>query len=241
MSVVTPCPTGSAAERARSIVAAACSSTVRTPEGRVELFTDHGVDGGRLCLRAGAEGPLVTEIDRAEYGDLPAVVELTDLAPVSVPDRIRARVAVTGWLTLTGRPDPAGRVPVHCEPAEIQLITADGCVDVTPEEFAAARPDPLAAAEAEMLTHLCDSHPEAVTALSRLIAPRLLQGAVRVQPYRLDRYGVVLRVERTGGRYRDTRLAFIRPLQGVDDLTGALSALLARAQQCRRARLFHEA
>ncbi|ANZ19820.1 hypothetical protein SNOUR_32940 [Streptomyces noursei ATCC 11455] len=57
-----------------------------TPEGDVLLL----VPGGSAAARAAAH---------AQDDDLPAVMEITDVAPVSVPYRIRGRAWVAGWLT----------------------------------------------------------------------------------------------------------------------------------------------
>ncbi|MCB5165324.1 DUF2470 domain-containing protein [Streptomyces bambusae] len=57
-----------------------------TPDGDVILL----VSGESAAARAAAH---------AQDDDLPAVIEITDVAPVSVPHRIRARVQLAGWLT----------------------------------------------------------------------------------------------------------------------------------------------
>ncbi|MFB7632655.1 DUF2470 domain-containing protein [Streptomyces sp. NPDC056149] len=57
-----------------------------TPEGDVLLL----VPGDSVAARSAAH---------AQDDDLPAVMEITDVAPVSVPHRIRGRAWVAGWLT----------------------------------------------------------------------------------------------------------------------------------------------
>ncbi len=57
-----------------------------TPEGDVLLL----VPGDSAAARAASH---------AQDDDLPAVMEITDVAPVSVPHRIRGRAWVAGWLT----------------------------------------------------------------------------------------------------------------------------------------------
>ncbi|MER6051067.1 DUF2470 domain-containing protein [Streptomyces sp. NPDC001793] len=57
-----------------------------TPEGDVLLL----VPGDSAAARAAAH---------AQDDDLPAVMEITDVAPVAVPHRVRGRAWVAGWLT----------------------------------------------------------------------------------------------------------------------------------------------
>ncbi|MET9972829.1 DUF2470 domain-containing protein, partial [Streptomyces sp. NPDC006356] len=99
-----------------------------------------------------------------------------------------------------------------------------------------AAPDPLATAEARLLTHLADCHPDAVERLTRLVDPDSLHGAVRVQPLAVDRHGLTLRIERARSD-GDVRLPFHRPADGVAQLTERMHVLLAQASaaSCPRA------
>jgi hypothetical protein len=76
----------------------------------------------------------------------------------------------------------------------VDLITQAPPCGPDPPELAAAEPDPLAATEAELLTHLAGAHGDAVGLLAQLVDRRFLLGVTRVDPLRLDRYGVVLRL-----------------------------------------------
>ena len=101
------------------------------------------------------------------------------------------------------------------------------------DDLVRAEPDPLAETEAEMLTHLAGAHGDTVELLAQLVDVRLLQGVTRVDPLRLDRYGIVLRLRRTGGR-RDVRLPFpVRPRNPAHAVV-QIQALLARARACPR-------
>ena len=64
--------------------------------------------------------------------------------------------------------------------------------------------------------------------LTRLVDARLRQGVVRVWPYRLDRHGLVLRLEYATG-HADQRLAFREPLASPDQLPAGLTELIERA------------
>jgi hypothetical protein len=228
----------SAAERVRSVLAAARSLTLTTEAHRVELVGLHSLESpGRLLLNVPAETHLSSEIAVAPYGDVTATVEFTDVSPVSVPDRIRARVVLGGWLAPAGDRPAAqeGMTALSFESATVELEHGGRWVDVDPGDLALAEPDPLAETEAEILTHLAGAHGDAVELLAQLVDVRLLNGVTRVDPLRLDRYGIVLRLQRAGGTH-DVRLAFPSPLRNPAHGVVQLRTLLARARTCPRRR-----
>ncbi|MFB7596629.1 DUF2470 domain-containing protein [Streptomyces sp. NPDC056160] len=219
-----------AARRARSVLATAWSCAVSTQGGREEFAGAHTVaEDGRVLLRLPGDSALGAAALCAPRGELPAVLEFADVAPVPVRDRIRARL----WLT--GRFAHADEHLVF-QPRRVVLRQAPAAVVVDPEEFAAAGPDPLASAEARLLTHLADAHPDAVRRLTRLVAADSLHGAVRVRPLAVDRHGLTLRVERAR-THGDVRLPFHAPADDVARLTERMHALLAQASaaSCPRA------
>lgn len=135
------------------------------------------------------------------------MVQLTELSPVSTRERVRARVSLGGRLTPVSLPGAQGAVTLRIDVSEVTL-QEDGpreCVPV--EQYRAAEPDPLLLGAAEQLQHLAAHHPEAVEVLTRLCSAHALIGVTRVTPVALDRYGIVLRVERLRG-HRDVRLSF---------------------------------
>lgn len=81
----------------------------------------------------------------------------------------------------------------------------------------------------DLLGHLDLQHGQILPALVALVDPRHLQGDVRVWPYRLDRYGLVLRMEHPGGHV-DQRLGFRRLLTSADHLVHEMALLFARAR-----------
>ncbi len=166
-------------------------------------------------------------------------MELTDVAPVAVPDRVRARVLLRGRLGLAchhaGHDTGTAPVVLCFETDAVTLERGGRLLDVTPAEIAAAEPDPMAETEAEMLIHLADAHEGTIELLARLVEPRLLVGVTRVAPVCLDRYGVVLRLLRTTG-HRDVRLPFPAPLRNPAHAVVQMQTLLARARTCPRRR-----
>ena len=211
-----------AAERARSVLAAAWSCAVTAEGTREELVGAHGVtDDGGVLLQIPEDSVLLAAAICAPRGEPSAVLEFADVAPVPVRDRVRARLWLAGWFSVRD-----GHLAFR--PTRVVLRQRSGALVVDAGEFAAAAPDPLAAAEARLLTHLADCHADAVERLTRLVDPGSLHGAVRVQPLAVDRHGLTLRIERvrSGG---DVRLPFHAPADDVSQLTERIHALLAQA------------
>ncbi|MFF6782870.1 DUF2470 domain-containing protein [Streptomyces sp. NPDC012510] len=219
-----------AAERARSVLAAAWSCAVTAEGGREEFVGAHSVtEDGRVILCVPEDSTLVAAAICAPRGEPSAVLEFADVAPVPVRNRIRARLWLAGWFARNDG-DLAFR------PTRIVLREPSGAVVVDLDDFAAARPDPLATAESRLLTHLADAHPDAVERLTRLVPRDSLHGAVRVQPLAVDRHGLTLRIERARGN-GDVRLTFHQPADDLAQLTERMHVLLSQASaaSCPRA------
>jgi hypothetical protein len=219
-----------AAERARSVLAAAWSCAVTAEGGREDFVGAHTVAGdGRVFLHVPEDSALLTAAICAPRGEPSAVLEFADVAPVPVRSRIRARLWLAGWFV----PEDGH---LAFQATRVVLRLPSGAVVVGLDDFAAAEPDPLAPAEAELLTHLADCHGDAVERLTRLVEPDSLHGVVRVQPLALDRHGLTLRIERTRA-HGDVRLPFHTPADDVAQLTERVHALLAQASaaNCPRA------
>lgn len=216
----------SAAERVRSVLATATSLSVSCDQQPANLLGLHTITScGEILLNVPAESPLRSSVaDDAE----PATIEVTDIAPVAVRDRVRARLTLAGWLSPHGE-------QLRFEPAHATLTLANTTTLVTADDIGAANPDPLSVVEADFLTHLDHTHSEEVALLTRLLSRRQLQSAQRVRPLSLDRYGLVLRVERARGHV-DARLPFPRPVRTPDELGPAMHHLLASTHTCRRRR-----
>ncbi|MFL5996115.1 MAG: DUF2470 domain-containing protein [Streptomyces sp.] len=220
----------SAAEHARSVLAASWSCAVTAEGGREEFVGAHTVtEDGRVTLDVPEDSTLAAAAICAPRGEPSAVLEFADVAPVPVRSRIRARLWIAGWFV-----PGDGRLEVRA--TRVVLRRPSGAVVVDLDEFAAAAPDPLATAEARLLTHLADCHPDAVERLTRLVDADSLRGAVRVQPLAVDRHGLTLRIERARA-HGDVRLPFHAPADDVARLTERIHVLLTRASaaSCPRA------
>ncbi|MFG2602643.1 DUF2470 domain-containing protein [Streptomyces sp. NPDC048514] len=211
-----------AAERARSVLAAAWSCAVTADGVREEYVGAHTVTGdGEVRLSVPDHSTLFTAAVRAPRQEPSAVLEFADVAPVPVRGRIRARVWIAGWFA------PSGGT-LLLRPTRVVLRQPSGAVVVDLAEFAAALPDPLAGAESQLLTHLAAAHPDAVERLTRLVRPESLHAATRVVPLAVDRHGLTLRIER-GRAHGDVRLPFHAPADDVGQLTERMHVLLAQA------------
>ncbi|QKW06680.1 DUF2470 domain-containing protein [Streptomyces sp. NA04227] len=214
------------AERVRSVLAAATSLAVTTQGHRLDLVGLHAVDrSGRLVLHEPPDSQLAAEV-RAAHGELPAVVEFTDIAPTAVRDRVRARVTLAGCLT-----PGVGAGALNFGLARACLEERGRPYTVEPHEYDLAEADPLASYEADLLGHLDAAHADAVELLSRLLPARKLLGVTRVRPLRMDRYGIVLRLERLRGSC-DARLLFHAPATHAGEAVERLHLLLDRASGC---------
>jgi hypothetical protein len=212
------------AERVRSILAAAHSMTVVTDGLHNEV---HRLDGsgamGHIHLHEPSEGGLPRRTTR-----IPVRLELTDIAPTPVRERLRARVTVTGLLAA---PYTAQAAASTCmEFGQAVLEDPRGRTFVTLEALQATEPDPLAMCEAGVLTHLMDSHRELVPLLLRLVRPHPRSGMVRAVPVAMDRYGLTLRLEHPR-THRDVRLPFPTPVTDIEQAGPRIHALLAAARR----------
>ncbi|WP_433320943.1 DUF2470 domain-containing protein [Micromonospora sp. CA-269861] len=217
------------------MLAAADSLTLHVPGVEAYVAGRHVVTSdGRLRIDLPVGCHLTHHL--AHQQDTVAMVEVTDLVPIPVRNRVRARGRFTGWLATevatTGRDQDLAAV-LDLATAELTVEGRTICVD--PDAFAAAQPDPLAAAEADLLCHLDHHHPHTVERLCRLIPGHHLQGVRQVRPVRLDRHGVVLRLE-LGSGDRDIRLNFRAPLRHPEELGAQIEVLLRHASGCRARR-----
>jgi hypothetical protein len=111
----------------------------------------------------------------------------------------------------------------------IATVTVDeaGVIPVSLTDYRDSEPDPLHVGAAEQLQHLAAHHPDAISTLSRLCDREALIGVTRVLPIALDRYGIVLRVERLRD-HRDVRLAFARRIDTGIEAATEMRALLTQ-------------
>ncbi len=118
------------------------------------------------------------------------------------------------------------------------LDDGDGRTFVSLSALQEATPDPVTTHEADMLTHLVDSHAELVPLLLRLVRPRPDKNMLRALPVALDRYGITLRLEYRRDQ-RDVRLPFATPMTGMNQAGPRIHALLTAARRASHpSRLF---
>jgi hypothetical protein len=125
---------------------------------------------------------------------------------------------------------------LHIDVTEVMIEEGEQRDWVPVEEYRRGEVDPLYLGSADQLQHLVAHHPEAITTLSRLCDRESMTGVIRVMPIALDRYGVVLRIERLRD-HRDVRLPFRRRVDSGTDAALELRHLLiegGRRRPCAR-------
>jgi hypothetical protein len=244
-----PCP--DPADRARSLAArGGKAALLRSETGvdasqRIEPHLHHVHADGAVTVLLADDHPLVDTASRSPRGEVAAMVEITDRAPVTLREPVRGLLWITGWLrvlagdwarqeTLTvadQRPDVRlldvghGVTALRLVPASLVLADGEGTSSLRPSQFASAQPDPFCRYEHHWLRHLELAHRDVVGMLTRLLPQHLPGGHVR--PLGLDRYGLRLRVEAADTDH-DVRLAFSSPV----DTPGALGTELRRMVGC---------
>ncbi|MEQ7010755.1 DUF2470 domain-containing protein [Actinopolymorpha sp. B17G11] len=226
-------------ERTRSAVAAAASLTLSADGHRQVLLGLHALDGqGRVVLRLPIDCRVATDLAHGPSEGLRTVAEFTDLAPISVRDRVRAQVTFAGRLAPVPAREATDPIAARLDPELITFKENGGSVTVSPDEFASTETDLLAAHEADLLLHLADAHADLVAKLTRLIEPRLMHHVIRVLPLAMDRWGITLRLEYTR-HHNDVRLPFPVRLTDVTQVGPQFRALLTRANLCPHRRRLH--
>lgn len=199
-----------------------------------------GADGEVLMVFP-AESPAARAATHAQDDELTAVLEITDVAPVSVPHRIRGRAWLSGWLTRVPEEESEpGRTVLRLEVGEACVDDLWGAESVEAEDFVAAVADPLVEHEAELLQHLHSAHSAEVQGLRALLGGRAFHGTGRegdegdgtgagtvAVPVGLDRFG--LRVRFTGVQCFDARFDFPEPVRDVRGLRRAMHTLFDAA------------
>ena len=243
MAAATTTPT--TAERIRSTCVRAGGAMLAI-EGVVPIPSSvhHLLDDGSFAVTVPVDGLVAGMVVAA---GVPAVLEMTDYAPLPLREPVRSLVWIRGRVQAV----PSGEIPELLDliaaadpnPALLQINTAhdaDGdtrltlvrlevesvvVADSTGAEAVGvgallqARPDPFCVMESCWLQHLEVAHREVIDRLADRLPTTLRRG--RVRPLGLDRYGVRLRVENDEGDH-DVRLAFNKP---VDDVTGLSQAI----------------
>ena len=233
----------STAERVRSACMRADNANLAI-DGRDPVITSlhHLRPNGEMILAVPTDTHDDTDTPHRSCAGLPAVLELTDHAPLALREPVRSLVWLRGDLRPVPasllRPMAAAVAAEHPYPALLDVghttslmrltlgsaVVADssGAAPVDVESLLAAEPDPFWEMETSWLEHLDSDHPDLLAQLSRRLPPSLRQG--RVRPLGIDRYGIRLRIE---GEHadNDVRLGFTTRVDDVVSLGRALRVL----------------
>lgn len=173
---------------------------------------------------------------------LPAMVEVTDCAPIDLRERVRSLIWLNGSLHVvpanlerdlaveiaTEQPDDGlldlghGYSMLRLQIDSAVIASGSGAASVSAPELAGAAPDPFWEYETGWITHLDADHADVVGQLARKLPKELRDG--RVRPLGLDRFGIRFRVEGPAGD-SDVRLPFPHPVSDVYELSRALRSL----------------
>ncbi|MGY1662516.1 DUF2470 domain-containing protein [Geodermatophilus sp. SYSU D00705] len=236
-------PASDAAERARTVATRPAASLTALGLGTSRLLAATTTDDGDVLVVVPRSGGLAAAVTAAPEGDLPARVTVTSRSSLPLRNPLRARLELAGWLTPVPARDEPERVLafaaaqptdvlldvgltatlLRLDLAEVLLHEGGGCTEITPEEYAAARPDPLGTVESDLLA-------DSAGPLAELCARvRAWTGDDDVHLLGVDRFGVVFRVEHRRGCY-DLRTPFPAPLAGPGEFAAAVDRLLACAR-----------
>lgn len=231
----------SAAERIRSACAHAETSVLALPGADPIPTSVHHLRACGDVVIAVARNSAAVAAAAAEVGS-PGVLELTDLAPLPLRERVRALVwlrgrvrAVPGHAQRALAAQVAGEYPhpglldvghtttllrVVLESAVV--ADAAGAESVCPHDLRSADADPFRELESAWLQHMDSDHADVIARLSRHLPVRLRGGSIR--PLAIDRYGITLRIEGPENDH-DARLSFHAPVDTVESLSRAIRLL----------------
>lgn len=210
----------------------------------------HFLDDGSFAVTVPVDGPVAQVVVAAGPAGAPAVLEMTDYAPLPLREPVRSLVWIRGRvqavpvpelpdlldLIATADPNPAllqvnsadnsgdtRLTLVRLEVESVVVADSTGAEAVGVSALLQARPDPFCAMERCWLQHLEIAHRDVIDRLADRLPTTLRRG--RVRPLGLDRYGVRLRVENDEGDH-DVRLAFAKPVDDVSGLSQAIRILM---------------
>ncbi|MGB8408001.1 MAG: DUF2470 domain-containing protein [Mycobacterium sp.] len=243
--------TPSTAERVRSACARATGALLAAENAEpVTTPVHHFLADGSFAITVPADGSLAAMIAASGHAGVPAMLELTDYAPLPLREPVRSLVWVQGRLLhipaartaalldliATDDPNPAllqvntddaaeeaAHTLVRLEIESVVVADSTGAESVPVGTLLSARPDPFCAMESHWLQHLETAHRDVVDRLAARLPTTLQHG--RVRPLGLDRYGMQLRIEREDGDH-DVRLPFTKPVDDVTALSQAIRMLM---------------
>lgn len=198
---------------------------------------------GRVLLLVPSEGTLATALRPSDGNDDTALVlDIRDVPPTASSPSL-GRVWVSGWASrLTGDEARAAALDYadtdacgdlldiggsqalfRMDVAEVRHERNENLVEIDPDDYAAATPDPLRAAEFDLIADLADHHAQEMSDyVRRQLGPAARPGD-DPRVVRLDRYGFLVRMGDRGAR-----LSFPRPVTDRHDLAHLLHPILCR-------------
>ncbi|GAA2901120.1 hypothetical protein Acy02nite_12380 [Actinoplanes cyaneus] len=234
----------SPAEIARTLAAGHLPAVAHIACHPGPLPVRHVTDAQGRPLLLVPSGSTLTTALRPQPGndDAALVLDVRDVPPMSSSPAI-GRVWVSGWAArLTGDEARAAALDYadtdacgdlldigesqalyRMDVAEVRFERHEKLVEIDPDDYAEASPDPLRAVEFDLIADLADHH---VAEMSDYVR-RQLGAAARPgdepRVVRLDRYGFLVRMGS-----RSARLAFPRPVTDRHDLAHLLHPILCR-------------
>jgi hypothetical protein len=242
MAPTAAAPAPSTAERVRSACVHAEQAVLALPGADPTPVSVHFLrQCGDVVIAVPNDSAAVYAASTAITG-APAVLELTDHAPLPLREPVRALVWLRGWIR--GVPARAQRTLVsavaeeHPHPGLLDIghtatllrlvlnsaVVADssGAESVCVDELRLAAPDPFCGMESAWLQHLDADHADVVAQLARHLPAKLRHG--RIHPLAIDRYGLTLRIEGIDSDH-DFRLPFAAPAEDIEALGRAVRIL----------------
>jgi hypothetical protein len=198
---------------------------------------------GRPLLLVPSGGTLATAL-RPQPGndDTALVLDIRDVPPMSFSPML-GRVWVSGWAArLSGDEARAAALDYadtdacgdlldigetqslyRMDVAEVRFERDEHLVEIDPDDYAEASPDPLRAVEFDLIADLADHHVSEMGDYVRRQLGKAAQPGDDPRVVRLDRYGFLVRMGS-----RSARLAFPRPVADRHDLAHMLHPILCR-------------
>ncbi|UGT59357.1 DUF2470 domain-containing protein [Nocardia asteroides] len=233
----------STAERVRSACAHAEHAVLAMPGiDPTPVSVHHLRECGDAVVAVPSTSVAAVLVANSGGGGAPAVLELTDHAPIVVREPVRSLVWLRGWVRAV--PLPAQRALAGEVAAELphpmlldvghgltllrvvikSAVVADatGAESVDVDELRTAAPDPFCAMESAWLQHMESDHADLVAMIARQLPAHLQRGIVH--PLAIDRYGLTLRIEGMDGDH-DFRLPFRTPADDIEGLSRAVRTL----------------
>jgi hypothetical protein len=230
------------AEVARTLAAGHLPALAHIACRQGPLPVRHVTDtNGRMLLLSPGGGALATAL-RPQPGteDTAMVLDISDVPPMAGSPEL-GRVWVSGWAVLLEGDEARqaaidyaeidasgdlldvgdGQVLHRMDVAEVRYERHGVLVDVDPDEYAAASPDPLRQIEFDLIADLADHHAAEMGAYVRRQLGKPAQPVAEPQVVRMDRYGFLVRLDD-----RLARLAFPRPVSDRHDLAALLHPVL---------------